>query len=179
MGQTVILTATNYASPVSGKNYKMGNFCFNYPVTETAFEITTQDGSNIIQATEGFLDLLPSNGVSNKPIYPFIASVNGMIYEIDYVIDDNYAVLKQVCTTDKVQSGFIYGILLTPDTPLLSHTYLMATGFNPATGVFAYNKYSALTIDISTNMKEDFFSEPFAVDLITGGGPIIIMTLIY
>lgn len=179
MGQTVILTATNYGGLVSGKNYKMGNFCFNYPVTETVFEITIQDGSNIIQATEGFLDLLPSNGASNKPIYPFIASVNGMIYEIDYVIDDNNAVLKQTCTADKVQGGAFYGVLLTSDTPVLLHTYLMATGFNPATGVFAYNKYSALTIDISTNMKEDFFSEPFAVDLITGGGPIIIMTLIY
>lgn len=179
MGQTVILTGSNFTSPVSGKNYKMGNFCFNYPVLETVSEITTQDGSNIIRAGDGFLSLIPSNGVSNEPINPFIASVNGMIYEIDYVIDDNTAVLKQTCTADKVQASAIYGVLLTSDTPLLKHTYLMATGFNPAAGVFAYNKYSALTIDISPSMKEDFFSEPFSIDLLTGAGAQTVMTLIY
>lgn len=171
MGQTIIINGSNYSAPILGKNYKMGNFGFNYPVLETVEGITTDIASKVATASGGFLALLPNGNMdlSNKPIYPFVATVQGVIYEIDYVINDTTAIMKYACSATNSQTGETYGILLTPDTPTLKHTYVSPTGLANANGVNCYNKYSQVVIDLSYTMVEEFFNDPFSIDLGTTG----------
>lgn len=180
MGQTVILNAGNYGSLVGGKNYKLGGYGFNYPVIESIYSVTTDIGSNLLTASGGLLALLNGGNMelSNKPIYPFIATAQGVIYEIDYVIDDTTAMMKYACSASNYQSGEIYGILLTPDTAQLKHTYVSPINLNPAVGVVLYNKYSQIVIDLSIKMAEDFYSEPLSIEF-SVTGQLSQMTLIY
>lgn len=180
MGQTVILNAGNYGSLVGGKNYKLGGFGFNYPVIENIYTVTTNIADKLLTASGGLLALLNGGNMelSNKPIYPFIATPQGVIYEIDYVIDDTTAMMKYACSASNYQSGEIYGILLTPDTALLKHTYISPTQLITAIGVVLYNKYSQIIIDLSFTMAEDFYSEPLSIEF-SATGQFSQMTLIY
>lgn len=180
MGHTIIINAGNYPSPILGKNYKMGNFGFNYPVLETVDSITTDIASKVATASGGFLALLPNGNMdlSNKPIYPFIATVQGVIYEIDYVINDTTAIMKYACSSENSQASETYGILLTPDSATLKYTYVSPTALSNINGVICYNKYSKLVLDLSFTMVEEFFNDPFSIDLGTTGN-LAQMVLIY
>ena len=94
------------------------------------------------------------------------------------MIDDTTAMMKYACSASNYQSGEIYGILLTPDTAQLKHTYVSPINLTPATGVVLYNKYSQIVIDLNYTMTEDFYSEPLSIEF-SATGQLSQMTLIY
>lgn len=180
MGQTVILTSSNYTGLVGGKNYKFGDYCFNYPVTATGDDVGTNIGSKLMVASGGLLNLLPNSSmnITNKPLYPFIAIQDGMIYEIDYVIDDTSAMLRYAANSTNVVSSIPYAILYNYNTPVLRNTALTPSGLSTVNGVTTFNKYSKIVIDLNPTMEENFFSEPFSVDFGATGSSAV-LTLKY
>lgn len=178
----LIITDSNYQA-VNNQVYSSGgNYACNYPVYQgwTGNTIDSVAGDYFITASGGLLDLIAGgfeNG--NMPAYRYIVCRTGEIFELDYIISDTSAKLKQPAAYGN--SGMDAFVVDYRAQPVVRETLLMDIG-SGGFGLAAVqvNLVSGFSqIDVSPNYDTTMGSEPFLVDIITPGGNQLGVNIIF
>ena len=173
----LIITSGNYSSGVNNQVYSTGgNYACNYPVYQgwTGYTVESILGDYILASSGGFLELLQAgyeNG--NTPLYKYIVCETGEIFELDYIIDDTTAKLKQ--PSGYANSGLAAFVVDYMAQPVVATTKLMdiASGGFGVPGVDTRFVSGPSFLDISADYDVTVGAEPFMIDILgTGAGQI-------
>lgn len=170
MPTNLILNATNYNDPTltNGKSYyNGGQYACNYPLdNNTSFTLSVTLGSIYVTASVGdFYDLLGCDIQNNNvPVRKWLMSVVGQILEIDYIISETRAVLKEPCSY--TISGVAFTTIDYFGQPQVEETLLSNTDTFTLVGAALVNtKIGPLTLAIGLNQSVELGSEPISADL--------------
>lgn len=167
MAGVLILDSGNYnnSALVQGLYFDVDIWVCNFPFLNGDIPlgtVTITQGSKYITANSGFESLMGcSLQNSNKPVYPFIAVHNGQVLEIDYVLSDTSAVLKQPCSYgNDTDSGYILNTL----SPMPESYIKAVSSVCPA--ILVNTKFGPGTeFSLAAGPAKPLGSEPFLVNL--------------
>lgn len=170
--KNLIIDASNYGSPIGGKQYGYDTMACNYPIRLDFFNpnITVTQGSLEITTTGDFYDLLGGSiQNTNIPVYKWLADggSNGIILELSHIIDSTHAILKVPCAG--ATGTYEFGVIDFYGQPTVEQTFGIdsaATFPLPAT---VYTKFGASNIIIGAS-PQLLGSDPLLVNMASDWG---------
>lgn len=177
MPTDLILTSVNYTNPAltNGKTYTDGgDYVCNYPLDLTiAFVIEVTQGDKYILASTGdFTELLGCDIQNNNvPTRKWITGDTGQILEIDYIISDTEAMLKQ---PSSYTANTAFKTIDYWGSPQVAETAICNVDNFGASGVLVNTKIGPVTVNFGTSQSILFGSDPITFDISsTGAGNIL------
>ena len=169
MPTNLILNILNYndANLTNGKVYSISDsYACNYPLdVNTVFILDVTLSSLYITASSGdFYDLLGCDIQNNNvPVRKWLLGGTGEILEIDYIISETEAVLKQPSSYTISSVEFL--VIDYWGQPQVEETILANVDGIGATGVLANTKIGPLTINLGIAQSFEFGSDPISVQI--------------
>lgn len=172
MPTNLILNSTNFGDSTltNGKIYLADTYACNYPLdTTVSFTLDLTIGSIYITASVGDFYVLLGCDISNNnvPVNKWLVGDFGQILEIDYIVSETEAVLKQPSSYAITGGGF-YLVEYWQSISVLSTTLSNTDGFG-SSNVLANSKIGPLTLNLGPNQSTQLGSEPITVDLGSSG----------
>lgn len=167
----LILNNANYnqSSLTNNKYYAVGAFGCNYPVfIDPTISLTTTIGLKEITADQGLLNMLGCDiQNNNKPLYPFIISSEGHIFEVAAVLSDTVAVLV---SPSLFNSALVESFIINSwGGPVISDTIVQNTSNAAVTAALLNSTIGEVASDLSVGQTISLGAAPIAVDLQTTG----------
>lgn len=169
MPTNLILNIINYndASLTEGKVYSIvDSYACNYPLdASTGFILDVTLSSKYITATSGdFYDLLGCDMQNNNvPVRKWLIGGNGEILEIDYIISETEAVLKQ--PSSYTISSVEFFTIDYWGQPQVEETTLANVDGLGASGVQVNTNIGPLTINLGLAQRLELGSNPVSVQM--------------